>query len=268
MEDDLALPDFDHEISDLDLDLDLGAFDIGLGGEEVANRYVKPPLYRHVPAHAVSYNNAKAMARDMMPDIVAGERVDALVGGNFIFGDFIEAFAVEANVTIDDLTISTLALSEENVDSLRNLMIGGFLTNLNLLVSDYFWSHNRASAPYIYRQLDIGDRFQLAVAGVHAKVALLNVEGRKIIVTGSANLRSARCVEVFTVETNADLYDFHAAWIGKLMEAYATIRKSIRAGEAYDLITGAENVSKHQRKNGNGQGQQGIKTQAVQVSAP
>ena len=230
------IPDIDMGLGDMNLDL--AAFDMGADDkpERIETRYCKPRIYRHVKATAVKYDRAKDLVMDMLPAIVAGERIDALVSGNFIFGDVFEALAVQANITIDRLIISTLAMSQENVDSLHNLLTGGYLDKLDLLVSDYFWSHNRASAPYIYEKLDIGDRFQLAVAGVHAKVALIETEGRKIVMTGSANLRSARCIEVFTIETNPDLFDFHAEWIGRLMTAYATIRKGIRAGDAFNLI--------------------------------
>jgi len=226
--------DFDMGIGDFALDV--SAFDFGEMPDQIETRYCKPKPYRHVKATAVKYNRAKDLVRDLLPAIVAGERIDAVVSGNFIFGDFFEAFAVQANIKIDRLAVSTLAMSQENVDSLHNLLVGGYLAKLDLLVSDYFWSHNRASAPYIYGQLDIEGRFQLAVAGVHAKVALIETEGRKIVLTGSANLRSARCIEVFTIETNADLFDFHANWIDRLMASYATIRKSIRAGAAFELI--------------------------------
>src|SRR5690606_9625226 len=105
--------------------------------------------------------------------ILAGERVFAVVSGNFIFGDFVEAFAVENNLWIDELTISTLAISKDNVDSLHNLLAGDYLGALNLIVSDYWYAHNRANMAYVYEKLDIGDRFQIAIAGTHTKIVLL-----------------------------------------------------------------------------------------------
>jgi hypothetical protein len=232
----LDLPDFTGVDG---FDLDLSAFDIGdIPQGPVETRYIKPRVTRQVPAHRVKYDRARDLVLAMGRDIIAGHRVDAIVSGNFVFGDFIEALLVEMDAKADDLTLSTLAISQENVDSLHNLMTGDYVGTLNLIVSDYFWSHNwRQNAAYIYNALDIDDRFQLAVAGVHTKIALMRIGEWKLIISGSANLRSARCVEVFTVETNPDLYDFHKDWHDKLIAEHATIQKSLRADKAFAAIT-------------------------------
>jgi len=224
-----------------DVNLDLSAFDLGdISGPQNENRYVKPKLYHPVRSTAVKYDRAADLVNDFGPAMLMGERVDALVSGNFIFGDFFEALAVEADLKIDDLTLSTLSISQENVDSLRNMMQGDYLQNLNMIVSDYFWSHNRHNAAYIYDALDIDNRFQLAVASVHTKIALMLIKGRKFVIHGSANFRSSRSIEAFTVETNPDLYDFHMGWKLAILEKYGTVKKSIRAGAAYDIIKKVE----------------------------
>lgn len=227
------LPDFGME----DMDFDLSGFDAELQAATVENRYVKPALFRPVKSSEVKYDRAEGLAHDFGGAVLSGARVDALLSGNFVFGDFIEALAVGANAKFDDITMSTLSISQENVDSLHNLMVGGFLDTLNVIVSDYFWAHNRINAPYIYEQLDIGDRFQLAVAGTHTKITLIRHGDAKIVMHGSANLRSSRSVEAVTIETNPELYDFHMGWHKTILDHHATIKKSIRASALFDLIT-------------------------------
>mgnify|MGYP000620894161 CR=1 FL=1 len=224
----------DFGLDDLDLDLDAFADESEAALE---NRYVKPRRFQHVKERAVKYDNAEALAAEVGTAIMDGERVDALVSGNFIFGDFLEAFAVSQNLKIQSARISTLSISQENVDSLRSLMTHGHIDNLDLIVSDYFWSHNRHNMKYVYDALDIDNRFQLAVAGIHTKTILLNARGRKIIISGSANLRSSRSVEMFTVETEPDLYDFHFEWQSRILDRYATVKKSIRASALFDILT-------------------------------
>lgn len=135
--------------------------------------------------------------------------------------------------------ISTLSLSQNNVDSLHTLMDKGYIEELNLIISVYFWGNERRSlVPYIYKQLDIGDRFQLAVAGVHTKtVHFETLGGRKIIMHGSANLRSSGNIEQFTMEENPELYDFYDDHFNRIIDKYATIRKPIRNSKAWDLFT-------------------------------
>lgn len=233
------LPDLDFGDIGLDgLDMDLSAFDLGAAEDKVTTRYVKPRVYIGDRRSPVMYERAAELARDVGPAIMAGERVDAVVSGNFIFGDFIEAFAVEQNVLIDDLTLSTLSISQDNVDSLHNLIAGDYVRELNIVVSDYWYSHNRRNLPYIYEQLDVADRFQFAVAGIHTKITLMRIGDRKLVMHGSANLRSSRSVENFVIETDPTGYDFHRAWHQTILDHYGTIRKAVRASALYDLITG------------------------------
>ena len=236
---DLDLDFGDIGLSDLAIDFD--GFDFGDGGDKLETRYVKPKFYVGDRRASVLYENAVKLASEIGPAILNGERVDVLVSGNFIFGDFLEAFAVETNCFIDDLTMSTLSVSKDNVDSLRNLVVGDYVGALNLIVSDYWYSHNRVNIQYLYDQLDVDDKFQLAVAGTHTKIVLLRIGERKIVMHGSANLRSSRSVESFTVETEPTAYDFHHEWHSRIIAQYGTVRKSVRASALFDLIQEAKN---------------------------
>lgn len=221
---------------DFDFALDLDAFDFGRV-EQLDTRYKIPRAFRSAPKHTVKYEHARDLVADISENILAGETIHALLSGNFIFGDVLEAFAVDNNLFIDSLQISTLSFGAENVDSLANLLDGDYLGKLDVIVSDYFWSHNRQNAPYIYTNLDKDDKFQLAVAGTHTKVTLMRIGDKKIVISGSANLRSSRCIEEITIQTCDELYDFHHAWQSVILEEYATIKKPIRGGDLFGLIT-------------------------------
>ncbi|MBE0469580.1 MAG: hypothetical protein IBX55_08770 [Methyloprofundus sp.] len=192
-------------------------------------RIHKPKLSKKVPTTQVKYKNAVKLQKKVNKTIFAGGRVDAVVSGDFIFGDFIEALIVNNNLLVDDLTISTLSLSKDNVDSLANLINGDFVSELNIIVSDYFYSHNLGdNIRYIYEKLDSKNSFQLAVASNHTKICLLRSGDIKMVIHGSANFRSSACVEMFTVETDSGLYDFHKTWHDDIIEQYKTIKKPIR----------------------------------------
>ncbi|MDR1683093.1 MAG: hypothetical protein LBS25_06875 [Candidatus Symbiothrix sp.] len=202
------------------------------------NRYTKPKIYP-VKQDFVCYDNADKLARELT--VNKGERADVFVSGNFIFGDFIEAYIVQRNAKCLKMTLTTLSLSQENVDSLHNLIAGGFVDELNLIVSAYFFAHERHSLiPYIYKKLDIDNKFQFAVAAIHTKTAQFEtIGGRKIIIHGSANLRSSANIEQFTIEENEELYTFYDSQLGKIIERYATINKKrpIRDNELWDIFT-------------------------------
>jgi hypothetical protein len=224
----IELPEFDPAIFDL--------ADENEQPEE--NRYTKPKIYPVKP-NFICYDNADKLARELT--VNKGERADVFISGNFIFGDFLESYIVQRNAKCRKMTVTTLSLSQENVDSLHNLLAGGFVDELNLIVSVYFFGHERHSLiPYIYKKLDIDNKFQFAVAAIHTKTAQFEtLGGRKIIIHGSANLRSSANIEQFTIEENEELYTFYDEQFGKIIERYTTInkKKPIRDNELWDVFT-------------------------------
>jgi hypothetical protein len=225
----IEIPEFDPAI-----------FDLSDDGETLQeeSRYTKPKVYQ-VKQDFVCYDNADKLARELT--VNKGERADVFISGNFIFGDFIEAYIVQRNAKVKRMTITTLSLSQENVDSLHNLLIKNYVDELNLIVSVYFFGHERHSLiPYIYKKLDIDNKFQFAVAAIHTKTAQFEtLGGRKIVIHGSANLRSSANIEQFTIEENEGLYTFYDSQFDKIIERYATINKKepIRDSELWDIFT-------------------------------
>lgn len=212
---------------ELDIDLDFD-FDLDLGFNQLNNRYQKGKQVKELPQGMVKYSNAKKLAKDT--DLSKCSRYNCIISGNFIFGDYIEALLVEHNIKCTSMTISTLSMDQNNVDSLKNLFDGDYLEELNLIVSDYFYSHERSSLiPYIYKELDVDNKFQLAVAGSHTKICLMHFEdGRKVVIHGSANLRSSSNIEQFVIEVNEGLYDFWLEYHEDILKEYATINKGVK----------------------------------------
>lgn len=92
--------------------------------------------------------------------------------------------------------------------------------------------------PYLYEKLDKDNRFQLAVAAIHTKtVQMHTMGGKKIVIHGSANLRSSGNIEQFTVEINDNLYDFYQDMSDKILDKYKTIDKTaIRDKELWETL--------------------------------
>lgn len=244
--------DFLGDIGNIDLpEIDLSLMDFVPADETEETRYTVPKMVR-MRSDFVLYDNAVRMAKELRLD--PGERFDAFVSGSFIFGDFIEAYLTTQNACAKRMIISTLSMSQDNVDSLHVLMDKGYIQRLDLVISAYFWGNERCGLiPYIYRMLDMGDRFQLAVAGIHTKTCQFEtLGGRKIVMHGSANLRSSGSIEQFTMEENPDLYTFYESHFDRVIEKYATIRKPIRNSKAWDLFTrmrfNSENQHNQQKK--------------------
>ena len=208
------------DIPDINID-----FDVAIGSDDINSRYTNPKKYNGIKQKHVKYSHALKMAQEI--NISNDERIDCLVSGNFIFGDFIEAFFVENDIHTERLVLSTLSMSQNNIDSLKTLMLLGYVDKLDIVISTFFYGMERhLLMPYIYQELDFDDRLQVAVAAVHTKVLLFKSDGGKhVTINGSANLRSSMNIETFSIEENKDTYDFHLDYHEKLIDKYKTINK-------------------------------------------
>lgn len=211
------------ETIDIDTDLDFTVDDFDLLDDAEDKRILRPKMARSAVYTSIDYTYAKQMAEGCA--LEPGSRTTVIVPGNFIFGDLLEALIIDRGIDADELTISTLSISQENVDSLKNIMLIRPDMRLNLIVSAYFYSHNKYGlVPYIYEELDIDNRFQCAFTNTHMKIALIHSrKGNHYTLTGSANLRSASCLEQFDLEEGQERYQFFYSALSALIEKYKTI---------------------------------------------
>jgi len=218
-------------------DLNLDDFDLNINiNDKFNSRYIKPKYCPEISESKLKYKNAQKLADEIT--LSEAMRYYVVVDGTFIFGDLLEAIIVKNNLKCKKITISTLSLSENNIDSLHNLIEGGFIEELNIIISDYFYSHERENLiRYMYQELDIDDKFQLAVASSHMKVTTLETfKGNKLVFHGSANMRSSSNLEQLMIEENKDLYDFNNEIFTSIIEKYATVKKSLRRNQLWNVI--------------------------------
>lgn len=231
------------ELTPFDLVQPIDGFDLLPASEDTAlttdtltiRRYPRP-----APA-AVRYEYAAQLAAEL-PDLAEGSAHFVLVSGNFIFGDFIEALVVHRNWFVEELLIATLSLGKENVDSLHNLQQGGYLGRLGLVVSDFWFAHERRRAggvPYIMATIGQERNFSFAAAAVHTKVTCIRTRcGRSLVLHGSANLRSSRNVEQLMIDASVPLYDFNAAWINRILADFSATSTSKRGDQLWQTLPG------------------------------
>jgi hypothetical protein len=181
----------------------------------------KAPSFRHrsgtgLPrAHvAAARRRYAAMLRevgDILPRLPApGESLHALMTGLVI-----TSHATPCKL----LRIATLAFSSRNVHEIAQLMDRGAVRSLRLICSDFFAKDNPALFEEA-RQALAERGAKLAAPRSHAKVCCLEFEGgAKLVFEGSANLRTNSNIEQFSLVNDAELHDWHAAWMdGKTRE--------------------------------------------------
>jgi hypothetical protein len=116
--------------------------------------------------------------------------------------------------------IATLSFNGRNLQEMFGILDGPNPPCLTLLCSAFFRDHNRElweEAIEGFRER----RQRAAAARTHAKVITLQTAaGGKLVLEGSANLRSNGNREQFLLANDAGLHDWHAAWIDDLVSKH------------------------------------------------
>ena len=213
-----------------DIDFDIGDFDLEEREPDTRTRILQPKIDLGVLTQGVHFDHAMEMARKV--DLSGKTRTYAWVSGSFIFGDILEALWRQRNIDIKEVSIASLSISEENIDSWAGLLAQGNIERFNLVCSAYFYSHYKFDLiPYLYQQLGNDQRVQIAFGAYHMKIITLETHhGNTLTIHGSANMRSSANVEQIMVEpNNRELHDFNARMITDICDKYGTINHEAKA---------------------------------------
>jgi len=161
-----------------------------------------------VPSKMIKYENAARLAARC--DLSKQDRFDCIVKGDFVFGDFLFAFFVKNGIHTKELTISTLSMNIENIYKLRMLIEWGAIDKLRILASIYFYANERNHLVKALFENIPPEKLECAFVDVHTKIITFETDGgKKIVISGSANLRSSGCTENFIIEKNPQAFDFY-----------------------------------------------------------
>ena len=209
------------DFSSLDFGIDFDFdFDIGMNqGDDPEKKEKEFIRAAKLPYKPVCYKNAQ----DMVAGIDIREDYFCMVSGSFIFGDFLEALIDRYKIVVQRMYISTLGMSENNVDSIVNLCRYLHVKELNLIISGYFFGVERHNlVPYMVREFS-GLPISVAVVASHAKITLIDFGVLKIVIHGSANLSSSRNLETFFITHDNDVYNYVHGIFGGIMERFKVV---------------------------------------------
>lgn len=196
-----------------------------------------------------SYEYAEDFARAV--DLANGRETFAFVSGNFVFGDFVEALVDLGKLSVRRMGIQTLSLNDENIDSIRNIVEMEGVERLDLVLSDYWYAHERKEGGlvgYLFEELDLdGLDLHVAFCGTHAKVWTIETRvGNVLTVHGSANLRSSGNIEQVCISPDRGLYEFCQKFLERMVDVYDVVnqdarkRKSVRRSRLWQAVAVAE----------------------------
>jgi hypothetical protein len=158
-------------------------------------------------------------ARAVLPHLprAEGDRLHAIICGNFVFCDLLTAIAWESPGL--RLAVATLSFSRRNIDSLILALDAGHLSHFEIILSHYFKSTSKDLFTAMERDLRPRPDCRIAVGRTHCKVALLSGPALPvpIVIESSANLRSSGNLEQISAFADTALHAFHRATFDLLL---------------------------------------------------
>lgn len=145
-----------------------------------------------------------------------GESIHCLMGGDYHGFDLVIAIQAIAGQKIDRLLVATLGFNRHNIAHLCKMLDGGLIGDVGIVCSHYFMKSTKDDYAYGRKEM-IARGFPIAVVRSHAKVLLFSIGERRYVVESSANLRSCRNIEQFTIFQSPVLHDFHRTWIEHIL---------------------------------------------------
>lgn len=164
--------------------------------------------------HNASRTRAAAEALQGLPG--DGETWHVLMSGAYDSFDLVDAMLGHAApATITDLYLATLGFNSPNARRLIAHLDGGQVTRCAMIVSTYYESDRKErDTCYLLAQELPRRGGWYCVSRSHCKIiAAAFADGRRFVIESSANLRSCRNLEQFTITHDAALYDFHRSWM-------------------------------------------------------
>ena len=145
-----------------------------------------------------------------------GEAVHTLMTGRYDLMHLIVVLVRRLGI-IDAMRIGTLSFNAANLKELLALLDSKAVGTMTLLCSSFFRDHNKD----LWQETvsEFRERGQSAAAArSHAKVVTLALaDGQRLVLEGSANLRSNGNCEQLTLLHDSTIHDFHAEWVDGLV---------------------------------------------------
>jgi hypothetical protein len=190
------------------------------------SRYIRPKQSGLVPTNCVTWRNAIDFAKSIK--LEKDMRVYAIISGEFIMGDFIEALIRCNDLKVKKLTIATLSMNLQNIDSLWRMQEEEKrIAETNLILSGMFYRYEKKGlVRKLYENLDKENKLQVAIFEHHLKIIQFETErGNKMVISGSANMRASQSLEQIYIEQNDEVYDFNQIYFNHILDKFKTIEK-------------------------------------------
>lgn len=162
-------------------------------------------------------------AAELLPHLpqVPGEAVHAIMTGRYDLCVLLAAILGHVGQKCPLLRIATLSFNSRNVSEMSEMLRSGQVDTLTLLCSAFFRDNSKEEFAAARRAAADFPGWRIAAARNHCKVICASfADGRRLVLEGSANLRTNSNWEQLAIIMDAELHDWHARWIDDLVSRH------------------------------------------------
>jgi len=115
--------------------------------------------------------------------------------------------------TIKHLYIATYSINIKAMEIICNLMDSGLIENWTLLINCNMKFKMKGKDVFLLEEEKNRENFTIIKKYSHAKVTLIEQEGRNIVISGSGNYSENPKIEQYTINNDRGLFEFHRGWM-------------------------------------------------------
>jgi len=114
---------------------------------------------------------------------------------------------------IRHLYIATYSINLKAMEIITNLMDSGLIENWTLILNHNMKFKMKGQDVFLLEEEKKRKNFKIIKKYSHAKVTLIDQDDRKIVISGSGNYSENQKIEQYTINNDAELFDFHKSWM-------------------------------------------------------
>lgn len=146
-----------------------------------------------------------------------GETIHAIMKGNYDGFDVVPA-VVQLGGKIRQLDVCTLGFNRRNAYTLIEMIDAGQVERCRFICSVYYRANEPEVFDYLFNELTARGCSMVACR-CHCKIILFEMDsGQNYVIESSANLRSCRMLEQFTMTHDKDVLEFHREWMKEMIK--------------------------------------------------
>lgn len=167
----------------------------------------------HEQKHLMQQNLKVSMLDNILPKIESGVIYNLVT--QKVINPYTMVLSALKHGKIKNLYIATYAINTKAISIFTNLLDSGDILNWTLVINHNLKYRIKGKEVLLYEAEKKYNNFKIIKKYTHAKVTLIEVGNKHIVITGSGNYSENPKIEQYSICDNEELFNFHKDWMTK-----------------------------------------------------